>query len=146
MALYPNSLGKVKDFLRAGLFLAATILPSGDTTGVTDLANVQAALNAGVPIRWEGNYWINSWVNIPGGAKWYFGAGTCKLVAGSNCNMLRNTNAPRRPAPTPTFCSTARRVAGSGSTGSPPFRPARRSSGITIVSSSSQWTGWISAI
>ena len=74
---------------------SGAITPSGDTTGATDVTNLQAALTAAVTAgrgkvtgQPGGTYWINAPLVI--GARTTLDMTGCvvNLVSGSNCNML----------------------------------------------------------
>lgn len=69
-----------------------TISPSGDTTGATDIAAVNAALAAGDSVVLSGNYFANAAIVQPGNTAIYADSGSWKLANASNCNIWLNTN------------------------------------------------------
>jgi len=69
----------------ANAAIPALIYPSGDTSGATDAANIQAAVNktnAWVHLA-AGAYYVSSTVNLPSGTK----------LIGSGCGQIYNTTA-----------------------------------------------------
>lgn len=71
---------------------AVSIAPSGDTTGATDTAAVNAALAAGDSVILTGHYYGNNIILQPSNTAIYCNSGEWTLVAGANCRMWCNTN------------------------------------------------------
>lgn len=71
---------------------AVAIAPSGDTTGSTDLAAVNAALAAGNSVILTGHYYANGIILQPSNTAIYCNSGEWTLVAGANYRMWCNTN------------------------------------------------------
>lgn len=70
-----------------------TISPSGDTTGATDTAAINAALAAGNSVKLsDGNWYQNAPFIQPGNTAIYLPTGTILLVNGSNCSLWKNAN------------------------------------------------------
>lgn len=70
----------------------SSITPSGDTTGATDIAAINAALSAGTSIVLSGAYYTNAPISQKGNTAIYADSGSLFLAAASNCQMWINTN------------------------------------------------------
>jgi hypothetical protein len=68
------------------------IAPSGDTTGATDAAAVNAALAAGNSVVLSGTYYANAPIRQVSNTAIYADAGSWNLAAQANCQLWANTN------------------------------------------------------
>lgn len=104
--------------------------PSGDTSGVADVAAINVALESS-DVTIHGRYFANSPIRIPSNRTLRLHDAVINLVPNSNCNIIQNRNQDAVGNENITLCGTGRAIINGGNSLTQPSATAYNSIGIT---------------